>query len=138
MKKVWRVLMIGALIVLLIMLVILAIFIGKNVHHTCSIWLFHEFKDMSSVSVILIAFAVGIVFTMFCFFISYLVKKEKLNRKNVGTDGEKFEEAKRFEKAKTDEKRKNRPAFKFKRKVNEKKEAEPLNNKTENSDTSTI
>ncbi|MCR4736130.1 MAG: hypothetical protein K5829_14125 [Treponema sp.] len=127
--------MIGALIVLLIMLVILAIFIGKNVHHTCSIWLFHEFKDMSSVSVILIAFAVGIVFTMFCFFISYLVKKDKMNK---ALNPQKDESSEKVEKVNRFEKRKNKPAFKFKTKVNEKKEAEPLNNKTENSDTSTI
>ena len=69
--------MIGALVFLLIILVILAIFIGKNVHHTCSMWLFHEFSDLSTVSVIMIAFAAGIVFTMLCFFISYLIKKDK-------------------------------------------------------------
>lgn len=69
--------MIGALVFLLIILVILAIFIGKNVHHTCSMWLFHEFSDLSTVSVIMIAFAAGIVFTMLCFFISYLIKSDK-------------------------------------------------------------
>ena len=71
--------MIGILFILLAMLVVLAIFIGKNVHHTCSVWFFHDFKDMSSVSVILVAFAAGIVFTMLCFFISYLIKKNKKN-----------------------------------------------------------
>ncbi len=111
--------MIGALFILLAMLIILAVFIGKNVHHTCSVWLFHDFKDMSSVSVILIAFAAGIVFTMLCFFVSNLIKK---NKKKKSESEETKSEQKKDEK-------KSKPAFSFgrnKKSADDKKSESPL------------
>lgn len=107
--------MVGALIVFLVVLAILAIFIGKNVHNTCSIWLFHQFNDISSVSVILFAFAVGILFSMFCFFISFLIRKD---RKNLA--GKKIEKAPVKSESKSeikDENIKQKKAFGFGKKM---------------------
>ena len=71
--------MIAALIIILLILIFLAFFIGKNLTNVCTLWLFKTYTDKSVVVVIFIAFAAGIIFSLLCYLIAKLVKTSHEN-----------------------------------------------------------
>ena len=56
--------MVGTLIVILVVVVFMAFFIGKNLSNVCTFWLFHTFSDIQVSVLILLAFAAGIIFSL--------------------------------------------------------------------------
>lgn len=71
--------MIAALIIILLIILFLAFFIGKNLTNVCTLWLFKTYTDKSVVVVIFIAFAAGIIFSLLCYLIAKLVKTSHEN-----------------------------------------------------------
>ena len=71
--------MIAALIIILLILIFLAFFIGKNLTNVCTLWLFKTYTDKSIVVVIFVAFAAGIIFSLLCYLIAKLVKASHEN-----------------------------------------------------------
>ncbi len=71
--------MIAALIIILLIILFLAFFIGKNLTNVCTLWLFKTYTDKSVVVVIFIAFAAGIIFSLLCYLIAKLVKASHEN-----------------------------------------------------------
>lgn len=84
--------MIVALIVFLLVVVFMAFFFGKNLSNACNFWFFKSFTNVPVSVLVLIAFAVGIVFSILVFIIAKIkkstesdssepkVKKEKPSR----------------------------------------------------------
>ena len=66
--------MIFALIVFLLVVIFLAFFIGKNLSNVCNFWFFNSFENVPVSVLVLIAFGVGIVFSIIVFAI-YKIKK---------------------------------------------------------------
>ena len=66
--------MIAALIIILLVILFLAFFIGKNLTNVCTLWLFRTYTDKSVVVVIFIAFAAGIVFSLLCYLIAKFIR----------------------------------------------------------------
>ena len=66
--------MIAALIIILLILIFLAFFIGKNLTNVCTLWLFKTYTDKSIVVVIFIAFAAGIIFSLLCYLVAKLIR----------------------------------------------------------------
>jgi uncharacterized integral membrane protein len=66
--------MIAALIIILLVILFLAFFIGKNLTNVCTLWLFKTYTDKSVVVVIFIAFAAGIVFSLLCYLIAKFIR----------------------------------------------------------------
>ncbi|MBR6340550.1 MAG: hypothetical protein IKR64_01480 [Treponema sp.] len=79
--------MIAALIIILLIILFLAFFIGKNLTNVCTLWLFKTYTDKSVVVVIFIAFAAGIIFSLLCYLIAKLVKT---SHENEVTDAKNF------------------------------------------------
>jgi len=88
------------LIVNILILVILAIFISMNVQYTTSINFFgHKFTDISTIAVIIISLAAGVIYSFVYYFMSFLAKtrKNQLKSKDKKTK-EKAKELKSKEK----------------------------------------
>lgn len=59
--------MIFALVVLILLVVFLAFFVGKNLSNICEhFWFFKTFDDVSSILLVLVAFAAGIIVALLC------------------------------------------------------------------------
>lgn len=67
--------MIFSLIVILGIVIFLAFFVGNNLSNVCTLWFFKTFENMPVAMLVFISFAVGIVFSILCFFIGYLKRK---------------------------------------------------------------
>ena len=80
--------MIAALIVILLIILFLAFFIGKNLSNVCTLWLFKTYTDKSVVVVIFIAFAAGIIFSLLCYLIAKFIRlsheNEVADARNLG------------------------------------------------------
>ena len=80
--------MIAALIIILLILIFLAFFIGKNLTNVCTLWLFKTYTDKSIVVVIFIAFAAGIIFSLLCYLVAKLIRlsheNEVADARNLG------------------------------------------------------
>lgn len=80
--------MIAALIVILLIIIFLAFFIGKNLTNVCTLWLFKTYTDKSIVVVIFIAFAAGIIFSLLCYLVAKLIRlsheNEVADARNLG------------------------------------------------------
>ena len=80
--------MIAALIIILLIILFLAFFIGKNLTNVCTLWLFKTYTDKSVVVVIFIAFAAGIIFSILCYLIAKFIKlsheNEVADARNLG------------------------------------------------------
>ena len=80
--------MIAALIIILLILIFLAFFIGKNLTNVCTHWIFKTYKDKSIVVVIFIAFAAGIIFSLLCYLVAKLIRlsheNEVADARNLG------------------------------------------------------
>lgn len=81
--------MIAALIAILILVILMAIFIGKNLGNSCSIWFFKDFGQTNIVIIVFIAFAAGIIISLLLFLIGKGLKtarKRQENPKNSSKD----------------------------------------------------
>lgn len=58
--------MVFGLIVIIFLIVFVAFFIGKNIGHECTLWIFKTFENLPVSTLVLSAFAAGIVFTLIC------------------------------------------------------------------------
>ena len=80
--------MIAALIVILLIILFLAFFIGKNLTNVCTLWLFKTYTDKSVVVVIFVAFAAGIIFSLLCYLIAKFIRlsheNEVADARNLG------------------------------------------------------
>ena len=80
--------MILALIIILLIILFLAFFIGKNLTNVCTLWLFKTYTDKSVVVVIFIAFAAGIVFSLLCYLFAKFIRlsheNEVADARNLG------------------------------------------------------
>ena len=88
--------MIAALIIILLILIFLAFFIGKNLTNVCTLWLFKTYTDKSVVVVIFIAFAAGIIFSLLCYLVAKLIRlsheNEVADARNLGLKEKKKQE----------------------------------------------
>ena len=88
--------MIAALIVILLIILFLAFFIGKNLSNVCTLWLFKTYTDKSIVVVIFVAFAAGIIFSLLCYLIAKFIRlsheNEVANARNLGLKEKKKQE----------------------------------------------
>lgn len=88
--------MIAALIIILLVLIFLAFFIGKNLTNVCTLWLFKTYTDKSVVVVIFIAFAAGIIFSLLCYLVAKLIRlsheSEVADARNIGLKEKKKQE----------------------------------------------
>lgn len=71
--------MIIGLLIILVIIIFLAFFVGKNLVNVCSLWFFKTYTDVSITVIIFIAFAAGIIFSLLCYFISRMVKASHEN-----------------------------------------------------------
>ena len=80
--------MIAALIIILLIILFLAFFIGKNLSNVCTLWLFKTYTDKSVVVVIFVAFAAGIIFSLLCYLIAKFIRlsheNEVADARNLG------------------------------------------------------
>ena len=87
-NDVWSFTMIAALIVILLIILFLAFFIGKNLSNVCTLWLFKTYTDKSIVVVIFVAFAAGIIFSLLCYLIAKFIRlsheNEVADARNLG------------------------------------------------------
>ena len=88
--------MIAALIIILLIILFLAFFIGKNLSNVCTLWLFKTYTDKSVVVVIFIAFAAGIIFSILCYLIAKFIRLSHENdvadARNLGLKEKKKQE----------------------------------------------
>ena len=88
--------MIAALIIILLIILFLAFFIGKNLSNVCTLWLFKTYTDKSVVVVIFIAFAAGIIFSLLCYLIAKFIRlsheNEVADARNLGLKEKKKQE----------------------------------------------
>ena len=88
--------MIAALIIILLILIFLAFFIGKNLSNVCTLWLFKTYTDKSIVVVIFVAFAAGIIFSLLCYLIAKFIRlsheNEVADARNLGLKEKKKQE----------------------------------------------
>ena len=95
-NDVWSFTMIAALIVILLIILFLAFFIGKNLSNVCTLWLFKTYTDKSIVVVIFVAFAAGIIFSLLCYLIAKFIRlsheNEVADARNLGLKEKKKQE----------------------------------------------
>ncbi|MCQ2591799.1 MAG: hypothetical protein MJ188_03355 [Treponema sp.] len=72
--------MISALLILIVLLVLLALFIGKNISYNCPIWFFKTFDSTNVAIIVFLAFAAGIIFTLLVLLLGKLFKNESKNK----------------------------------------------------------
>lgn len=69
--------MVFSLVIILLIVVFLAFFVGKNLSNVCTIWLFSDFSGIPVSVLVFIAFGCGIVFSILCIVIGRLKKSGK-------------------------------------------------------------
>ena len=71
--------MIAALIIILLIILFLSFFVGKNLTNVCTLWLFKTYTDLSVTVIVFIAFAAGIIFSLLCYLVAKLVRTSHEN-----------------------------------------------------------
>lgn len=66
--------MIFALILILLIFIFLAFFVGKNLSNICTFWFFKTYTDLSVTVIVFIAFAAGIIFSLLCYLVAKLIR----------------------------------------------------------------
>jgi len=69
--------MILTMIIAIAVAVLLAVFIGKNLAYSTSLWLFKDFGETNVAVIVLIAFAAGIVFALLCILLGKIAKETR-------------------------------------------------------------
>ncbi len=88
--------MVVTLILILLIVIFMAFFIGKNLTNVCAFWFFKTFTDLPVAVLTLIAFGAGIIFAMLIIFIAKM--------KAPASDAEVRAERKLAKKARAEEK----------------------------------
>ena len=88
--------MIAALIIILLVLIFLAFFVGKNLGNICTFWFFKTYTDLSVTVIVFIAFAAGIIFSLLCYLVAKLLRasheSEVADARNLGLKEKKKQE----------------------------------------------
>ena len=71
--------MIAALILILLIFIFLAFFVGKNLSNICTFWFFKTYTDLSVTVIVFIAFAAGIIFSLLCYLVAKLIRSTHEN-----------------------------------------------------------
>ena len=69
--------MILTMIITIAVAVMLAVFIGKNLAYSTSIWFFKDFGETNVAVIVLLTFAAGIVFALLCILLGKIIKDSK-------------------------------------------------------------
>lgn len=77
--------MVFSLIVILLLVIFLALFIGKNLTYVCTFWLIKTYTDLPVAVLALIAFGCGVVVSLLIFLMTIL-KKAAAKDKVVGKE----------------------------------------------------
>lgn len=86
--------MVAALILILLVCIFLAFFVGKNITNLCTFWLFKTYTDLSVTVIVFIAFAAGIVFSLLCYLAARLMKSSKKSETDNANKTEKPQQKK--------------------------------------------
>jgi len=81
--------MIFLLILFLAFVVFLAFFIGYNISNTCAFWLFKTYESLPVLTLVFIAFACGIVFSIFVIILCRYFKSRSKSKDLVEIKNEK-------------------------------------------------
>lgn len=80
--------MVFALILILLIFIFLAFFVGKNLSNICTFWFFKTYTDLSVTVIVFIAFAAGIIFSLLCYLVAKLIRSthenEVADARNLG------------------------------------------------------
>ena len=71
--------MVLALILILLIFIFLAFFVGKNLTNICTFWFFKTYTDLSVTVIVFIAFAAGIIFSLLCYLVAKLIRSTHEN-----------------------------------------------------------
>ena len=71
--------MVFALILILLIFIFLAFFVGKNLTNICTFWFFKTYTDLSVTVIVFIAFAAGIIFSLLCYLVAKLIRSTHEN-----------------------------------------------------------
>ena len=71
--------MVFALILILLIFIFLAFFVGKNLSNICTFWFFKTYTDLSVTVIVFIAFAAGIIFSLLCYLVAKLIRSTHEN-----------------------------------------------------------
>ena len=108
--------MVFALILILLIFIFLAFFVGKNLTNICTFWFFKTYTDLSVTVIVFIAFAAGIIFSLLCYVAARLLKasheSEVADAKNFAQKQQKKQEKldKKVQKQEEKMKKKNQTA----------------------------
>lgn len=93
--------MVLALILILLIFIFLAFFVGKNLTNVCTLWLFKTYTGLSVTVVVFIAFAAGIVFSLLCYLVAKLIRA---SHENEVADAKNFAQKQQKKQGKLDKK----------------------------------
>ena len=85
--------MIFVLVLFILVFVFFAFFIGKNLSNVCNFWFFKSFENIPAAVLVLIAFSMGIAFSILIFIIAKI--KQNTNIEIEATRAERTEKANR-------------------------------------------
>ena len=71
--------MVFALILILLIFIFLAFFVGKNLSNICTFWFFKTYTDLSVTVIVFIAFAAGIICSLLCYLVAKLIRSTHEN-----------------------------------------------------------
>lgn len=74
--------MIPGLIILILIVVFMAFFIGNNIGNNCTFWFFNTFENIPVSVLVLSAFAAGIAFALICLLIIKITKSINADRED--------------------------------------------------------
>lgn len=73
--------MIAGLVSIIILIIFISIFIGKNIAYECQIWFFKTFESTNVVIIAFISFTAGIIFALLFMLITKLINNSKKSAK---------------------------------------------------------
>ena len=113
--------MIAALIIILLIILFLAFFVGKNLANVCTFWFFKTYTDLSVTVIVFIAFAAGIIFSLLCYLVAKFIRtsheNEVADARKLGLKDQKKQAKIDKKLAKQQEKANSKPAAKTENKV---------------------
>ena len=93
--------MVVALILILLIFIFLAFFVGKNLTNICTFWFFKTYTDLSVTVIVFIAFAAGIIFSLLCYLVAKLIRA---SHENEVADAKNFAQKQQKKQEKIDKK----------------------------------
>ncbi len=89
--------MVFTLIILLLIIIFMAFFIGLNIGEVCNIWFFKHFENLPVSVLVLVSFAAGIVVSL-VFFMIFKLKKASMQNEAEKIEAQKVKDDKKREK----------------------------------------